>query len=143
MLACATICNQTCPAWRLIRGRTNSCAALKLTTSERDRLERLAGSRTAPRREVERAQILLRYANGETVTAIHRTLQVSRSTVYKCIDKALAAGVQSGLKDTYHRPREAVIGGSEKSVCPKPGLPEAGGFGLGCGTVDRECLGTL
>ena len=24
--------------------------------------------------------------------------------IYKCIDKALAAGVQMGLKDKYHRP---------------------------------------
>ena len=29
--------------------------------------------------------------------------------IYKCIDKALAAGMQMGLKDTYHRPHEPEI----------------------------------
>lgn len=106
-------------------GRTSSRAALELTEPDRDDLERLAGSRTAPRREVERAQILLRYANGATITEIHRALHVSRPTIYKCIDKALAAGVNAGLKDTYHRPREPVIGKPEKAfvinlACQKP-----------------------
>lgn len=106
-------------------GRKSTRAALELTAPDRADLERLAGSRTAPRREVERAQILLRYANGATVTEIHRALHVSRPTIYKCVDKALAAGVKAGLKDTYHRPREPVIGESEKAfvinlACQKP-----------------------
>jgi hypothetical protein len=29
--------------------------------------------------------------------------------IYRCIDKALAAGVQMGLKDTYHRPHKPEI----------------------------------
>lgn len=105
--------------------RKSSRAALTLTETDQDDLERLAGSRTAPRREVERAQILLRYANGTTITEIHRALHVSRPTIYKCIDKALAAGVKAGLKDTDHRPREPVIGEPEKAfvlnlACQKP-----------------------
>lgn len=106
-------------------GRTSSRAALELTELDRHHLEWLAGSRTAPRREVDRARILLRYANGETITAIHRALQSSRPTIYKCIDKALAAGVKTGLKDAYHRPHEPVIGEPEKVfvlnlACQKP-----------------------
>lgn len=106
-------------------GRSSSRAALSLTESDRRCLERLAGSRTAPRREVERAQILLHYTQGMTVTEIHQALHISRPTIYKCIDKALAAGAQAGLKDRYHRPREATIGDTEKAwvinlACQKP-----------------------
>ena len=74
---------------------------------------------------MERAQILLRYANGQTVTEIHQALRISRPTIDKCIDKALAGGAQAGLKDRYHRPREPLIGEPENAgvthlACQKP-----------------------
>jgi transposase len=113
--------------WRLegAMARKTSRAALQVSDQERLELERLAQSRTAPRREVERAGILLRYAGGQGITEIERALHVSRPTIYKCVDKALAAGVASGLKDRYHRPREAVITESAKAwvinlACRKP-----------------------
>ncbi len=84
-------------------------AALEVSADERERLERLRDSRKAPKREVERAAILLRYAVGEGPAAIQQALGVSRPTIYKCIDKALAAGVDAGLKDHYHRPKEPLI----------------------------------
>jgi len=56
-------------------------------------------SRTAPAREVERAGVLLKYTAGLSITEIQRQLNVSRPMIYKCIDKAPAAGVQQGLKD--------------------------------------------
>lgn len=62
----------------------------------------LSGSRTAPAREVERAKILLNYLKGETICQIKRHVGVSRPVIYKCIDKALAAGIQVGFKDIYH-----------------------------------------
>lgn len=45
--------------------------------------------------------------------------------IYKCIDKALGAGVQTGLKDAYHRPREPEILADAKAwvvsiACTKP-----------------------
>jgi transposase len=99
--------------------------ALVISANERERLERLRDSRKAPKREVGRAAILLRYADGEGPTAIQRALGVSRPTVYKCIDKALAAGVGSGLKDHYHRPRAPLITEDAKAwvlhiACTKP-----------------------
>ena len=99
--------------------------ALIISAEERERLERLRGSRKAPKREVERATILLRYADGEGPTAIQKALGVSRPTIYKCIDKALAAGMESGLKDRYHRPKEPVITEEAKAwvlhiACTKP-----------------------
>ena len=66
-------------------------------------LSELAGSRTAAQREVERAKVLLAYAEGKAPTQIQRALGVSRPTIYKCIDKALAAGVVTGLRDRFHR----------------------------------------
>jgi transposase len=99
--------------------------ALAISADERQKLERLRDSRKAPKRETERAAILLSYAAGEGPTVIQQRLGVSRPTIYKCIDKALAAGVASGLKDRYHRPKEPVITEPAKAwvlslACTKP-----------------------
>ena len=45
--------------------------------------------------------------------------------IYRCIDKALAAGVQMGLKDKYHRPHDPEITDEAKAwvvsiACTKP-----------------------
>lgn len=105
--------------------RRSERAQLSLTEEEWARLERLAGSRTAPKREVERADILLRYARGESITDIHGKVGISRPTIYKCVDKALAAGIETGLKDTYHRPKAPEItpeasGWVVSLACAKP-----------------------
>ena len=90
-------------------------------------LNDLAGSRTVAQaqREVERARILLAYAQGKLPAEIKRALGVSRPTIYKCIDKALASGVAAGLKDHYHRPHEPQISEVDKAwvisiACQKP-----------------------
>jgi transposase len=85
----------------------------------------LAGSRTSAQREVERAKVLLAYADGESPTEIQRALGVSRPTIYKCIDKALAAGVATGLRDRFHRPHAPQISEAAKAfvidlACRKP-----------------------
>lgn len=105
-------------------GRTRR-AALVLTQDQETMLMRLAGSRTAPVREVERARILLGYAQGIPITDLARQLGVSRPTIYTCIDKALAAGVAMGLRDAYHRPHEPEITDEAKAwvvaiACTKP-----------------------
>ena len=105
--------------------RKTGRAALVISVGEREKLERLKDSRKAPKRETERAAILLRYSAGESPTMIQRHLGISRPTIYKCIDKALAAGAQSGLKDRYHRPKEPVITPEAKAwvlnlACTKP-----------------------
>jgi transposase len=105
--------------------RKTGRAALVISTHEREELERLRHSRKAPKREAERAAILLSYAAGDSPTQIQQGLGVSRPTIYKCIDKALAAGAQSGLKDRYHRPKQPVITPEAKAwvlnlACTKP-----------------------
>jgi len=90
-------------------GRRTGRAVLVLTDEQRSKLSELAASRTAPVREVERAGVLLKFSQGLSISEIQRQLGVSRPMIYKCIDKALAAGAQAGLKDTYHRPRAPEI----------------------------------
>lgn len=95
--------------------RKTGRAPLALDTEKRSMLEELAGSRTAPLREVERAKVLLAYAQGKAPTEIQRLLGVSRPTIYKCIDKALAAGVNTGLRDRFHRPHAPQISEEAKA----------------------------
>ena len=79
--------------------RKTKRATLVLTAEQRTLLLALAGSRTAPIREVERAKILLGYADGGSISDLMRAIGVGRPMIYKCIDKALAAGGGAGLKD--------------------------------------------
>jgi len=105
--------------------RKSGRAALTLAPDQRKTLEELAASRTAPAREVERAKVLLGYASGTSITELQRQLGFSRPMIYRCVDKALAAGVQMGLKDKYHRPHEPEITDAAKAwvvsvACTKP-----------------------
>jgi len=105
--------------------RTSQRAALRLTTKQREQLNTIAQSRTAPLREVERAKILLKYADGISISKIQAELSISRPTIYKCIDKALTMGSETGLKDKYHSPKARVITDAAKAwvvslACTKP-----------------------
>ena len=98
---------------------------LLLTNVEVKELQQLAQSRTAPSREVQRAQIVCRYHSGETITEIARALRMTRKSVGKWIARGLALGVKAALKDTYHRPRPPVITEEAKVwvvhlACSKP-----------------------
>jgi len=97
--------------------RTSARPKPVLSPEERRHLEELARSRTAPRREVLRAEILLGFVDGREISAIARTLGVSRATAYKCIDKAVTMGPRAGLADTYHRPRLPVITAEAAAWC--------------------------
>jgi transposase len=103
------------PLTEAIMAGTTKRAALLLTPDQETMLRRLAGSRTAAVREVERAKVLLGYAEGIAITDLQRRIGVSRPAIYKCIDKALAAGVPMGLKDAYHRPHEPEISDEAKA----------------------------
>ena len=101
------------------------CPPLLLTDEEKQLLDELRGSRTAPVRDVQRAQILWRYHAGEKVSQIARALRTTRPSVLKWIGKTLPMGVKAGIKDTPHKPREAVITDDAKAwvvhlACSKP-----------------------
>ena len=98
---------------------------LNFDEKQRQELLKLSQSRTAPIREVQRANILLNYANGKDISSIKKEFNISRPTIYKCIDKALAAGIETGLKDKYHRAKEPLITEEAKTwvvnlACTKP-----------------------
>lgn len=100
-------------------------ARLVLDQKKKARLQQIADSRKAPLREVQRANILLRYSEGMSVTDVEKMVHVSRPTIYKWIDKALALGIEEGLKDKFHRPKEPVITEEAKAwvinlACTKP-----------------------
>ncbi len=78
-------------------------------------LRTLAGSQTAPMREVQRARILLRHEEGMPLAEIARRVGVSRPTVYQCIDKAVDTGVEAALRDRPRRGREPEIGDEAKA----------------------------
>ena len=88
----------------VIMSRTTMGQALVLTDEQRIKLVGLSNSRTSPIREVERARIILGYEKGSSITSLSQHIGVTRTTIYKWIDKALATGVEQGLKDAYHRP---------------------------------------
>ena len=107
----------------MARGSTRS--RLVLTDEEKSYLQELRQSKTAAFRDVQRAQILWRYHTGETVSQIARALQMTRKSVLKWIDKTLEIGARVGMKDTPHKPREAVITDDAKAwvvnlACGKP-----------------------
>ena len=109
----------------VIMARKTNRAALVLAAEQRAMLVELSGSRTAPVREVERAKVLLGYADGLSISDVMRRVGVGRPMIYKCIDKALAAGVAAGLKDAYHRPHDPEITDEAKAwvvsvACTKP-----------------------
>ena len=109
----------------VIMARKSERPSLVLTQEQRTTLQELSASRVAPVREVERAKVMLGYADGVSITELQRRLGFSRPMIYRCVDKALAAGIQMGLKDKYHRPHEPEITDEAKAwvvsiACTKP-----------------------
>ena len=105
--------------------RKSQKAKLIFDEKQKEQLKAISQSRKAPIREVQRANILLRYSENIAITGIEKMVQVSRPTIYKWIEKALAMGTDEGLKDKYHRPKEPVITPEAKAwvinlACKKP-----------------------
>src|SRR5580658_5674465 len=100
-------------------------AKLTFTLQEQEELRRIRQSAKAPAREVQRAQILLRYHASETAAEIARNVGMTRKSVAKWINRALAMGPLAALKDTWHRPKGPVITEEARAwvvhlACTKP-----------------------
>ncbi len=96
-----------------------------LTKDQLKKLNEISRSRLAPAQEVQRTKILLGYYRNDSISKIATEVKVARDTVYKCIDKTLAMGWESALKDLYHRPKEPTITMEGKAwliniACTKP-----------------------
>jgi hypothetical protein len=100
-------------------------AKLMLSVEDLAKLEPLSRARIVPKREAQRAEILLRYHAGENIASLSRSLQMTRVSVAKWVAQALAVGPAAALKDSSHRPKEPVIGDDAKAwvvpvACSKP-----------------------
>ena len=83
-------------------GRPSTRAKLVLTDEEFRTLERLAASRSASLREVQRAKVLLLYHQGKTIAQIMKLVAMTRASVAKWIGRALSMGAHAALKDAPH-----------------------------------------
>src|SRR6266478_3988976 len=86
---------------------------------------RMRPSRSEPLRTVERAKIRWPDHAGLNPSEIKQAAKVSHVTVYACLRKALAMGLEAGRKDAFHRPQEPRIDHADKAwvvhlACTKP-----------------------
>ena len=98
---------------------------LKLTEEDGAWLQQLSQSRSEAAGRVQRAQILLRYHTGETVSTIATALRTHRPRVERCIAKALELGVRSALQDLPGRGRRPALSAEARAwvvalACQKP-----------------------
>ncbi|KFI36808.1 hypothetical protein HY02_00620 [Peptococcaceae bacterium SCADC1_2_3] len=76
--------------------RKSQKAKLILSEEKWEQLQKIAQSRKASFREVQRAKILLRYSEGLPIVDIGKMVHISRPTIYKC------TGVLQGQVLKYH-----------------------------------------
>ncbi len=98
---------------------------LDLTPEDSAWLQQLSQSRSEPAGRVQRAQILLRYHTGDTVSTIAAALGTNRPRVERCLAKALEWGVRSALQDLPGRGRRPTLSAEGRIwvvalACQKP-----------------------
>jgi transposase len=110
----------------------------KLTDEERETVERLARSRTAPARLVERAQMITLASRGRRVSAIAAELGLGAETVRTWLKRFNVAGVD-GLADAPRSGRPATYTPEQVGEVIATALtnPQELGLPFGCWTLDR------
>jgi transposase len=98
---------------------------LQLTDEQIENLTSLSNSRTAPLREVERAKILLFTHQGTSDSQIAKRLSTNRQKVIRCINKALAYGIEEAIDDLPRSGKPPEITGEARAwiisiACMKP-----------------------
>jgi transposase len=109
-----------------------------LSVEERQALERVARSRTAPARQVERAQVVLAAASGEGVGVIAERSQLSLGTVYLWWHRFAAQGL-AGLQDKPRGGRPPTYTREQVSLVVPTALtdPQTLGQSFASWTLDR------
>lgn len=98
---------------------------LKLSTQEIGELERMARSQTVEHRRVVRAQIILRLSKGESLSAVARTVGLSRRIIMKWDKRFRDKRVEglarktSPLQDALH-PGSLFVDESSRTVVRYP-----------------------
>jgi len=98
---------------------------LRLSEAERAWLQQLSQSRSEAAGRVQRAEILLRYHGGQTVSGIAAALRTNRPRVERCLAKALELGVHGALQDLPGRGRRPTLSAEARAwvvalACQKP-----------------------
>lgn len=98
---------------------------LRLTAEEENWLQQLSQSRSEAAGRVQRAEMLLRYHRGETVSRIATVLRSHRPRVERCLAKALELGVRGALQDLPGRGRRPALSAEARAwvvalACQKP-----------------------
>jgi transposase len=108
------------------------------SAKEQDAIERLARSRTAPARTVERARIVLLSRYGDSVEEIAETLGVCQDTVRRWIHRFDRHGVD-GLVDQPRAGRPPTYTAEEVGAVVATSLTKPAELGLpfACWTLDR------
>jgi len=95
--------------------RTTKKPKLVVNSTDLEKLVTISKSQIAPHREVKRANILLQYMDGQTISGIARELNTNRPLVERCINKAIAYGAITALKDLPGRGVKPTITDDAKS----------------------------
>lgn len=100
-------------------------STLILTTADQKNLESLSTSRSESHGRVQRASMLLAYVEGQSICSIAKSVGVSRPTVERCVDKALAGGIKMALSDLPRKGRPCAITSDDRMwvanlACKKP-----------------------
>lgn len=98
---------------------------LQLTDKELENLKSLSSSRTAPLRDVERAKILLYSHQGINDSQIAEKMGTNRQKIIRCINKALAYGIDEAIDDLPRTGKPPEITGEARAwiisiACKKP-----------------------
>jgi transposase len=120
------------------RARPAPLRARFWSSAEQEAIERLARSRTAPARAVERARIVLLSRHGDTVEEIAETLGVCQDTVRRWIHRFDRHGL-AGLADQPRAGRPATYTPEEVGAVVAASLtkPEDLGLPFASWTLDR------
>jgi len=109
-----------------------------LAPAERDQLEKLSRSRTAPARVNERARLLLALHRGETITSVAKGLHMTRHNIYNWIRRFNENGLK-GLEDRPRsgRPHTYTIDERVEVIATALTHPDDLNLPFGCWTLDR------
>jgi len=108
------------------------------TAEEQTSIERLAHSRTAPARAVERAGVVLAALNGERVAAIAERCHITAATVYLWLHRFNDGGL-AGLEDKPRQGRPPTYTREQAGVVVATALtdPQTLGLSFASWTLDR------
>ena len=108
------------------------------SAEERDAIERIARSRTAPARQVERAKVVLAALEGEGVGAIADRFHLSPATAYLWLHRFETQGL-AGLQDKARGGRPPTYTREQVSVVVQTALtdPQTLGQSFASWTLDR------